>query len=69
MFFIQKNSTDRRQRTLAINAYNESYSSRVEIKENCYYSVCIFGVHVQWNPVNMNTIGQKNVVVLTGWSY
>lgn len=39
VFFIQKNSIDRRQRTLAINAYNESYSSRVIIMENCYYSV------------------------------
>ena len=39
VFFIQKNSVDWRKRTLTINAYNESYSSRVMIKENCYYSV------------------------------
>ncbi|CAB4017853.1 SEC14 1 [Paramuricea clavata] len=39
VFFIQKNSTNWRKRTLTINAHNESYSSRVVIKENCYYSV------------------------------
>ncbi|XP_046855313.1 SEC14-like protein 1 [Xenia sp. Carnegie-2017] len=39
VFFIQKNTTNWRKRTLTINAYNESFSSRVIIKENCYYSV------------------------------
>ncbi|XP_075724661.1 real-time [Rhipicephalus microplus] len=39
VYFIQKNSLDRRQRILKIEAYNESFSARVGIKENCTYSV------------------------------
>ncbi|CAH1794678.1 unnamed protein product [Owenia fusiformis] len=37
--FIQKNSLDLRSRVLVINAYNESFSSKVTINENCKYSV------------------------------
>ncbi|KAK8401214.1 hypothetical protein O3P69_002767 [Scylla paramamosain] len=37
--FIQTNTLDRRNRTLKIDAYNESFSSRVVIKEHCTYSV------------------------------
>ncbi|XP_055041247.1 SEC14-like protein 1 [Misgurnus anguillicaudatus] len=39
LYFIQKNSLDRRQRTLHIEAYNESFSSRVMVTENCCYTV------------------------------
>ncbi|EDO48390.1 predicted protein [Nematostella vectensis] len=39
VYFIQTNSLNRRDRTLSISAYNESFSSRVEVKENCFYSV------------------------------
>ncbi|XP_041363416.1 SEC14-like protein 5 [Gigantopelta aegis] len=39
VIFIQKNCLDRRKRTLMISAYNESFSSRIAIVENCYYSV------------------------------
>ncbi|KAH6943759.1 hypothetical protein HPB50_026935 [Hyalomma asiaticum] len=39
VYFIQKNSLDRRQRILKIEAYNESFATRVGIKENCTYSV------------------------------
>lgn len=39
LYFIQKNSLDRRQRTLHIEAYNESFSSRVMVNENCCYTV------------------------------
>ncbi|XP_074647763.1 SEC14-like protein 5 [Tubulanus polymorphus] len=37
--FVQKNDLDRRSRTLDIDAYNESFSSRVQIKEHCSYRV------------------------------
>lgn len=39
VFFIQKNTLNRRARTLKIEAYNESFSNRVVINENCLYSV------------------------------
>lgn len=39
VYFNQTNSLNRRDRTLSITAYNESFSSRVEVKEHCYYSV------------------------------
>lgn len=37
--FIQKNSLDRRKRTLVIVAHNETFSSRLIINEQCMYSV------------------------------
>ncbi|KAJ1531458.1 hypothetical protein ONE63_000136 [Megalurothrips usitatus] len=37
VYFIQKNTLDRRKRMLTIEAYNESFSSRVEILEICRY--------------------------------
>ncbi|XP_070579551.1 SEC14-like protein 1 isoform X2 [Ptychodera flava] len=39
VYFIQKNALNMRQRTLRIEAHNESFSSRVIINENCTYSV------------------------------
>lgn len=36
-FFIQINMLDRRARTLNIEAYNETFSSRIHIKERCRY--------------------------------
>lgn len=39
VYFIQKNSLDRRNRTLKIEARNESFSSRIVINENCTYTV------------------------------
>ena len=39
MNFIQKNSLDRRARTLHIFARNDSFSSRIVINEHCSYSV------------------------------
>ncbi|XP_067313499.1 SEC14-like protein 1 [Pseudorasbora parva] len=39
LYFIQKNSLDRRERTLHIEAYNESFSSRVNVFEHCCYTV------------------------------
>lgn len=39
MYFIQKNSLNRRERTLHIEAYNESFSSRVNVYEHCCYTV------------------------------
>jgi len=39
VYFIQRNSLNRRDRTLKIEAWNDSFASRVEIKEFCYYSV------------------------------
>jgi hypothetical protein len=40
VIFLQKNHLDRRQRTLRIDACNESFSSRLTIKEFCHYYVC-----------------------------
>ncbi|GLH14610.1 uncharacterized protein GBIM_18966 [Gryllus bimaculatus] len=39
VYFIQKNCLDRRQRVLHIEAYNETFSSRVEVMERCKYFV------------------------------
>ncbi|KAG8192935.1 hypothetical protein JTE90_028059 [Oedothorax gibbosus] len=39
VFFIQKNTLDRRARTLKIEAYNESFANRIVINETCLYSV------------------------------
>lgn len=37
--FMQKNSLNRRDRTLKIEAWNDSFANRLIIKEFCYYSV------------------------------
>ncbi|KAM3921328.1 SEC14-like protein 1 isoform 3-T4 [Leptodactylus fuscus] len=39
VYFIQKNSLNRRDRTLHIEAYNESFASRIVIHEYCCYTV------------------------------
>jgi len=39
LYFVQINTLDRRNRTLKIRAYNESYDERVVIEENCQYTV------------------------------
>nr|XP_045585059.1 SEC14-like protein 1 isoform X3 [Procambarus clarkii] len=39
IYFVQTNVLDQRNRTLTIEAYNESFSSRVGIIENCRYTV------------------------------
>ena len=39
LIFRQKNTLDRRERTLKIDAWNESFCNRVVIKEFCVYSV------------------------------
>ncbi|KAJ8283851.1 hypothetical protein COCON_G00027010 [Conger conger] len=39
VYFIQKNSLDRRERTLHIESHNETFSNRVIIHELCCYSV------------------------------
>lgn len=39
VYFVQKNSLNRRERTLHIEAYNETFSNRVIIKEHCSYKV------------------------------
>ncbi|XP_031417349.1 SEC14-like protein 1 isoform X3 [Clupea harengus] len=39
LYFTQKNSLDRRQRTLHIEAYNQTFSSRVLVTEHCSYTV------------------------------
>lgn len=37
--FVQKNVLNWRERTLLIEAHNETFASRVVVKENCSYSV------------------------------
>ena len=39
VYFIQKNDLNRKNRTLNISAYNESFSSRIIVNEYCQYSV------------------------------
>ncbi|XP_026773037.3 SEC14-like protein 1 isoform X2 [Pangasianodon hypophthalmus] len=39
LYFVQKNTLDWRQRSLHIETYNESFSSRVIVKEHCSYTV------------------------------
>ncbi|XP_062875011.1 SEC14-like protein 1 isoform X2 [Trichomycterus rosablanca] len=39
LYFVQKNTLDRRQRSLHIEAYNESFSTRVLVREHCSYTV------------------------------
>ncbi|XP_022253439.1 SEC14-like protein 1 [Limulus polyphemus] len=39
VYFIQKNSLDRRKRILKIEAHNESFASRIGIVERCAYTV------------------------------
>lgn len=41
VYFIQKNSLNLRSRTLDIEAYNESFQSRVVVLETCRYFVSI----------------------------
>ncbi|XP_015791583.1 SEC14-like protein 1 [Tetranychus urticae] len=38
-YCIQRNTLDRRKRTLVIEAWNESFASRIHIKEYCTYYV------------------------------
>ncbi|KAK3520410.1 hypothetical protein QTP70_024160 [Hemibagrus guttatus] len=39
LYFVQKNTLDRRQRSLHIETFNESFSTRVIVKEQCSYTV------------------------------
>ncbi|XP_072029459.1 SEC14-like protein 1 [Amphiura filiformis] len=39
VYFIQKNSLNKRDRTLKIEAYNETFSTRVIVEEGCTYTV------------------------------
>lgn len=39
VYFIQKNTLDRQERTLHIESHNETFSNRVIIHETCCYSV------------------------------
>ena len=39
VIFIQKNTLDRKNRTLKIEAHNESFHNRITINEHCMYTV------------------------------
>lgn len=39
LYFIQKNTLNRRDRTLRIEVHNETFSSRVIVRECCNYTV------------------------------
>lgn len=39
LYFIQKNTMNRRDRTLQIEVHNETFSSRVVVRECCNYTV------------------------------
>ncbi|MGH0152539.1 UNVERIFIED_CONTAM: hypothetical protein FKN15_067954 [Acipenser sinensis] len=54
VYFVQKNSLNRRERTLHIEAHNETFSSRVIIKEFCCYTIAgvDYVYFVQKNSLN-----------------
>lgn len=41
LYFIQKNTLNRRDRTLQIEVHNETFSSRVVVRECCNYMVSV----------------------------
>lgn len=43
LYFIQKNTLNRRERMLRIEVHNETFSSRVIVRECCNYSVSLQG--------------------------
>lgn len=43
LYFIQKNTLNRKERTLRIEVHNETFSSRVIVRECCNYSVSLQG--------------------------
>lgn len=42
VFFIQKNTVNWKERTLRIEAHNETFANRVVVLETCSYSVSAF---------------------------
>jgi hypothetical protein len=40
LYFIHKNTLDRRERALHIEVVNETFSNRVIVHEICSYTVC-----------------------------
>lgn len=47
VYFIQKNTLNRKERTLHIESHNETFSNRVIIHETCCYSVSCVPSSVQ----------------------
>lgn len=45
--FVQRNVLNWKERTLCIEAHNETFASRVVVKENCSYTVST----AWWTPV------------------
>ena len=45
VYFVQRNDLNRKERTLKITAYNESFSSRVSVNETCVYSVSLLFIN------------------------
>lgn len=67
IFFVQTNTLDRRNRTLHIEAYNESFSSRVTIQENCKYTVSIIVIFfVLFKKINPLMVGLFGAAVHVG---
>lgn len=46
VFFIQKNTVNWKERTLRIEAHNETFANRVVVLETCSYSVSAFFLFV-----------------------
>ena len=65
VYFNQTNSLDRRERTLTITAYNESFSSRVGVTEHCYYSVGAFNYFLKKKPKRKSRKFFRDKVVST----
>lgn len=51
VYFIQKNTLNRKERTLHIESHNETFSNRVIIHETCCYSVSSFYTPVPFSAV------------------
>ena len=50
LYFIQRNTLNRRERTLHIEVHNETFSSRVFVRELCNYTVCNPPC-ILWSPI------------------
>ncbi|MCP9266135.1 SEC14-like protein 1 [Dirofilaria immitis] len=48
VYFAQKNSLDRRKRTLIIEARNISFTTRIDVKETCFYYVHVHPENNNW---------------------
>ena len=63
MYFIQRNVLDRRNNVLEIEAYNESFATRVTVLEKCRYFVNKFKI-ICTNSIQIESITVQNKFIL-----